>query len=243
MHLGLNRRAARLVDALAADAALLGVSVAEVGGAQVLDCGVAGPRGARGGPATGRDLPGRPGDGILHERRPGRPLAPRGDGRHRSSGDGLPGQPVRRLGHRPARILRHGLGAGAQRRPEWSASSTSESGTPRTADAAVLVLEGRTLPDERVVRFVADKCRVRPEGLRLLIAPTASIAGCCPGGRALGRDRAAQDAGARVRRPKRAERRGRVSAGAGGEERPSRHRLDQRLHPLRHPRLLRRPRG
>jgi methenyltetrahydromethanopterin cyclohydrolase len=51
-------------------------------------------------------------------------------------------------------------------------------GYAETADTVVLVLESRALPNEGVVRFVADKCRVRPEGLWLLIAPTASIAGC-----------------------------------------------------------------
>jgi len=49
--------------------------------------------------------------------------------------------------------------------------------TAESAESAVLVLEGRALPDERVARFVADKCRISPEKLTLLIAPTASIAG------------------------------------------------------------------
>jgi methenyltetrahydromethanopterin cyclohydrolase len=51
-------------------------------------------------------------------------------------------------------------------------------GYTETWEAAVLVLEGRTLPDEAVVRFVSDKSHVAPDGLSLLIAPTASIAGC-----------------------------------------------------------------
>src|SRR5262245_35358592 len=45
MDLGLNRRAARLAEALAADAPLLGVAVVEVGGARLIDCGVATPGG------------------------------------------------------------------------------------------------------------------------------------------------------------------------------------------------------
>jgi methenyltetrahydromethanopterin cyclohydrolase len=45
------------------------------------------------------------------------------------------------------------------------------------AKTAVLMLEGRELPGEEVAAFVADKCKVRPGQLSLLIAPTASLAG------------------------------------------------------------------
>jgi methenyltetrahydromethanopterin cyclohydrolase len=46
-----------------------------------------------------------------------------------------------------------------------------------TAETAVLMLEGRTLPDEKVADFVAEKCKVRPDQLYILIAPTASLVG------------------------------------------------------------------
>jgi methenyltetrahydromethanopterin cyclohydrolase len=45
------------------------------------------------------------------------------------------------------------------------------------AEVAVLVLEGRKLPNEEVAAFVAEKCRVEPSQLTLLIAPTACLAG------------------------------------------------------------------
>jgi len=45
------------------------------------------------------------------------------------------------------------------------------------ADTAVLMLEGRSLPDEDVAAHVALKCGVDPEHLFLLIAPTASLVG------------------------------------------------------------------
>ncbi|HTY61058.1 MAG TPA: methenyltetrahydromethanopterin cyclohydrolase [Acidobacteriota bacterium] len=45
------------------------------------------------------------------------------------------------------------------------------------ADTAVLMLEGRTLPDEEVADFVAQMCGVNPERLFLVIAPTASVVG------------------------------------------------------------------
>jgi methenyltetrahydromethanopterin cyclohydrolase len=51
-------------------------------------------------------------------------------------------------------------------------------GYAEAGESAVLVLEGRVLPDERVAQFVAGKCGIPSKGLRLLIAPTASIAGC-----------------------------------------------------------------
>jgi methenyltetrahydromethanopterin cyclohydrolase len=44
-------------------------------------------------------------------------------------------------------------------------------------DAVVGVLEGRKLPTAAVVAKVAEACRVAPEGVTLLIAPTASLAG------------------------------------------------------------------
>jgi methenyltetrahydromethanopterin cyclohydrolase len=45
------------------------------------------------------------------------------------------------------------------------------------AKTAVLMLEGRELPGEEVAAFVAEKCKVRPGQLSLLIAPTASLVG------------------------------------------------------------------
>jgi methenyltetrahydromethanopterin cyclohydrolase len=45
------------------------------------------------------------------------------------------------------------------------------------AERAVLMLEGRELPSEEVAGFVAEKCRVKPEQLTLVIAPTASLVG------------------------------------------------------------------
>jgi methenyltetrahydromethanopterin cyclohydrolase len=45
------------------------------------------------------------------------------------------------------------------------------------AETAVLMLEGSELPGEAVASFVAEKCRVKPEQLTLLIAPTASLVG------------------------------------------------------------------
>jgi methenyltetrahydromethanopterin cyclohydrolase len=44
-------------------------------------------------------------------------------------------------------------------------------------DTAVLMLEGRQLPDEDLAAFIAEKCGVKPDHVCLLIAPTASLVG------------------------------------------------------------------
>jgi len=41
----------------------------------------------------------------------------------------------------------------------------------------VLVLEGRTLPDDTVAEWVAEKARLKPSKLTFVVAPTASLAG------------------------------------------------------------------
>jgi methenyltetrahydromethanopterin cyclohydrolase len=46
-----------------------------------------------------------------------------------------------------------------------------------TAEHGVLVLEGRALPDDRVVEWVAQKARLSPAQLTFVVAPTASLAG------------------------------------------------------------------
>ncbi|MER3513946.1 MAG: methenyltetrahydromethanopterin cyclohydrolase [Chloroflexota bacterium] len=45
------------------------------------------------------------------------------------------------------------------------------------ADMAILLLEGRKLPDEGVAEYVAGKCRVAPGQVIMAIAPTASLVG------------------------------------------------------------------
>jgi methenyltetrahydromethanopterin cyclohydrolase len=45
------------------------------------------------------------------------------------------------------------------------------------ADEGVLVLEGRTLPDDKVAAWVAEKARLQPMQLTFVVVPTASFAG------------------------------------------------------------------
>jgi len=50
-------------------------------------------------------------------------------------------------------------------------------GYEEKATHGVLVLEGRTMPDDAVAAWVAEKARLEPEQLTFVIAPTASLAG------------------------------------------------------------------
>jgi methenyltetrahydromethanopterin cyclohydrolase len=50
-------------------------------------------------------------------------------------------------------------------------------GYQEEAVRGVLVLETRRLPDDDVARWVAQKARVEPSGVTLVVAPTASLAG------------------------------------------------------------------
>ena len=50
-------------------------------------------------------------------------------------------------------------------------------GYEEEADRGVLVLEGRTLPDDAVVAWVAEKARLEAARLTFVVAPTASLAG------------------------------------------------------------------
>jgi methenyltetrahydromethanopterin cyclohydrolase len=50
-------------------------------------------------------------------------------------------------------------------------------GYRETATAGVLVLEGRTPPTEAVAAWVAERAKLQPSQLTLVIAPTASLAG------------------------------------------------------------------
>ena len=45
------------------------------------------------------------------------------------------------------------------------------------AGVAAIVLEGRQLPTDEVANYIAGKCGINPANLTLLIAPTASVAG------------------------------------------------------------------
>jgi methenyltetrahydromethanopterin cyclohydrolase len=179
MESGLNRRAGGLVDAMEAEAGLLRIAATRLGnGARVLDCGIAVEGGLEagrrlaevclGGLATvsfttvelaGVVLPAvqvatdHPLAACLAAQYAGWAIDPKG---YFAMGSG-PARAVARVERELFEKIGH-----------------DEAG----ADRAVLVLEGRTPPTEAVAAHVAERCRLAPDRLSLLIAPTASVAGC-----------------------------------------------------------------
>ena len=101
------------------------------------------------------------------------------------------------------------------------------------AAQGVLVLEGRTLPTDAVAAWVAEKARLQPSQLTFVVAPTASLAGGVQiSARILETGlHKMETLGFDVRRVVSAM--GTAPIPARGQERPARHRSDQRLHPVR----------
>jgi methenyltetrahydromethanopterin cyclohydrolase len=69
------------------------------------------------------------------------------------------------------------MGSGPMRAANGHEAIYDRIGRREDAQAVVGVLEGRKEPTPEVVAEVAGKCRVKPEDVTLLIAPTASLAG------------------------------------------------------------------
>jgi methenyltetrahydromethanopterin cyclohydrolase len=176
MDVGLNERAGRLADQMIADADELRVGVTTVAGASIIDCGVH----VEGGLEAGRRLAevclaglasvtfatSDLGDLVLAAVQvvTDHPVAACLASQY--AGWLVEVGPYRAMGSGPARALAR------VERPLFEKIGCAES-----SDRTVLVLEGRALPDERVVAAVAERCRVRPRDLIVLIAPTASVAG------------------------------------------------------------------
>lgn len=69
------------------------------------------------------------------------------------------------------------MGSGPMRAASGKEALFDRIGHRESAKSVVGVLEGRTWPTAEVFAEVAAKCRVSPENVTLLIAPTASLAG------------------------------------------------------------------
>ena len=178
-NLGLNARAARLADALVAEAPALRVTVSTgPGGERLVDCGVAVPGsfaaglalagiclGGLGAVALAPDPAGSDRPWRVHVRSSLPVLACLGSqyAGWRLDQDGAPG--FRGLGSGPARALAatEALFAHLDHR--------------EVADEAVLVVESDAAPPPDVLRRVAEACRVPRVRLTVLFAPTASLAG------------------------------------------------------------------
>ena len=174
---GLNRRAVALADAMEADVDLLRIIVTRLGnGARVLDCGI----GAEGGLEAGRRLAEVCLGGLATVSLTTTELG----------GFTLPAVQVA-TDHPVAACLAaqyagwaidpkgyFAMGSGPARALARVERELFEKiGYAEAAERAALVLEGRTLPTEAVAAYVAERCRLEPSRLSLLIAPTASVAG------------------------------------------------------------------
>lgn len=71
----------------------------------------------------------------------------------------------------------HAMGSGPARSLYGKEPLLKELGIPEKADMAVLALESHKLPGDAVGVWTAEKCRVRPENIAILVAPTASLTG------------------------------------------------------------------
>jgi methenyltetrahydromethanopterin cyclohydrolase len=178
VDLGLNARAWALADLLAADAGLLRIAVSRLpGGTRVIDCGV----NVEGGLEAGRRLAEVCLAGLGAVSLAGADVGPvwlptvqvatdhpvAACLASQYAGWAIDPEGYFAMGSGPARALARG---------ERALFETI--GYAEVADSAVLVLEGRRLPGETVAAHVAARCRVDPARLTLLIAPTASPAGC-----------------------------------------------------------------
>lgn len=171
----LNRRAARLCDALAADAEELRVAVDQRPcGARIIDCGVKAPGGLASGVLMARictaDLATialAPGVGeqawpVVHVTTDQPALACMAS---QYAGWEVKGEGFFAMGSGPMR-------AAAAREPLFE-----QLGYRENADCCVGVLESGKLPSDELCRDLAAKCRLEPSGLTLVVAPTRSLAG------------------------------------------------------------------
>ncbi|HKG93005.1 MAG TPA: methenyltetrahydromethanopterin cyclohydrolase [Gemmatimonadaceae bacterium] len=176
--LGLNERAWRLADALAARHAELRVAVhALATGARVIDAGIAAPGGVGAGLALAELCMG----GLGHVAVVPVPLG---------GGLTLPGLQV--WTDHPAESCMasqyagwavqvgdfFAMGSGPLRAHARVERELFEKlGYAERADRGVLVLEGRTLPTPEVAAWLGEKAGLDPSRLTLAVAPTASTAG------------------------------------------------------------------
>jgi methenyltetrahydromethanopterin cyclohydrolase len=171
----LNEQAGRLADSMEANASALRIGVQRLSGARILDCGIASPGGLQSGLLLAR---------VCLADRAEVSLVP-------SPFADLPGPAVQVSTDDPV------LACMASQYAGWQVSVgkffAMGSGPMRAAYAkealfehipgrekpsvAVGVLETRKLPPAEVVAYLSERTGVQAEGLTLLCAPTASIAG------------------------------------------------------------------
>lgn len=172
----INERAVETVRRMIADAAALGLAVTQLpNGAMVVDAGVKVP-------------------GSLEAGRLFAEICLGGLGKVRFcqldfDGLGLPGVSVS-VSHPPVACMAAQYAGWAVKTAKFFAMGSGPARALRReeplferldyrdqADVAVLALEGRKLPPEEAAEKVAGKCKVSPDHLYLMVAPTASLVG------------------------------------------------------------------
>ena len=173
--MNLNQRAATLVDALIERAEERRVRPRTVGKGLAIDCGIEGP----GGLLAGLDLARICASGLAEIT-----IVPGlVGGRACPAIQVATDHPVaaclasQYAGWQLARDPFFAMGSGPMRAANGSEAIFETIGLREDARAVVGVLEGRALPTPEIIEAVAEGCRVGPEAVTLLIAPTASLAG------------------------------------------------------------------
>ena len=164
----LNERTWKLADAVVADAARLRLSVAEVAGSRVIDCGVKQPAGLEAGRRLAEICLAGLGQVAIEA---GPVVAVRTDQpvlacmASQYAGWQLTGEKFFAMGSGPMR-------SAAAREPLFQ-----DLGYKETPTRVVGVLETSKLPTEEICRKIAEQCGVTPQNVTLLCARTASLAG------------------------------------------------------------------
>jgi methenyltetrahydromethanopterin cyclohydrolase len=171
----LNERAHELCDALAADADSLGVSVNTLPcGTRLIDCGVKAPGSLEAGRRVAQVC-----------------LSGRGDVFIAAARNATGSQEVSVATKEPVAACMasqyagweikgekfFAMGSGPMRAAACREDIFKDIGNCEQPTVCVGVLETRKVPPDDVCRNLAEKCRITPDKLTLLIAPTSSLAG------------------------------------------------------------------
>ena len=177
MTLSLNQRALALVESLIADAEALGVAVHTLdNGTRLIDCGIEVPGGLKAGRLFAEICMGGLGSVTLTQITlqewwlPGVAVS--------TDKPVLACLAAQYAGWAVSKDDFFAMGSGpARARILAEKELYEELGYRDEAEVAVLCLEGRTLPTPDVADYIAERAKVPPDALTLLIAPTASLVG------------------------------------------------------------------
>lgn len=178
--LELNRRAAALADALAADAAALRLGVERLAnGTRLIDAGIDHPGGLEAGRRIaeiclgGLGRVGLGGGAVLPDW-PVNVQVHTSDPVNACLGSQYAGWS---LSHGEGKGAFHALGSGPGRILAAKESLYEELGLAEQAETAVLVLEVDRRPPQALTQRIADACGIQASALTLILTPTRSLAG------------------------------------------------------------------